>query len=404
MIVASAVTPRQVSRSRWEMKESPRCVHSGSSSPWPYLRVHRPALARAVDSDWKTTVFPERAHDFGNVARGSQVRHAFPVINRTNTEIRIATWRTKCGCTDVRVGASVIPPGTQTTVEATIDTTKFQGYKASGLTLVIDRPVFAEIDLNMTCFIRGDITLSPGQIDFGTVRPTEKLPSAALTLTYAGGRSAWEIADMKTQTAKVKAVAKELDRSADGQVRWLVTATLQPGLTNGFFKDEITLITNDSPRQTIPISVVANIQSAVSVTPSIINFGQVRPGQSVSKVVRVRSSVSLPITKLAASRTELQTVEQTTGSAPDHTLNITLKAPATAGPFHAILKIESDLKDEPPAQIKTFATITPATVKGGRNEIRSVAPIRQGAERTSYEQLGREPHHKGSASFLTVVR
>jgi len=315
---------------------------------------------RAVDSDWKTTVFPERAHDFGTVARGSQVRHAFPVINRTNTEIRIATWRTKCGCTDVRVGARVIPPGTQTTVEATIDTTKFQGYKASGLTLVIDRPVFDEIDLNMTCFIRGDIALHPGHIDFGTVRPTGTLPSAALTLVYAGGRSTWEIAEMKTQSALVKAVAKELDRSADGQVRWRVTATLQPGLTNGFFKDEITLFTNDSPRQTIPIAVVANIQSAVSVTPSIINFGQVRPGQSVSKVVRVRSSAPFTITKMVASRAELQTVEQTTGSGPDHTLNITLKAPATAGPYHAIVKIDSDLKDEPPAQVKTFATISPA--------------------------------------------
>jgi len=315
-------------------------------------------IARAGDSDWKTTVFPERAHDFGTVARGSRIRHAFPVINRTNTEIRIADWRTKCGCTDVRVGARVIPPGTQTTVEATIDTTKFRDYKASGLTLVLDRPVFAEIDLNMTCFIRGEIAMSPGQIDFGTVRPTGKLPSAALTLTYSGGRGAWEIADMKTQTPLVRAVARELDRPGNGQVRWLITATLQPGLTNGFFKDEITLITNDSPRQTIPISVVANIHGALSVTPSIINFGQVRAGQSVSKVVRVRSSVPFTITKLEASRTDLKTVEQTTGSVPDHTLSIALQAPATAGPYHAVVTIESDLNDEPPAQIKTFATIT----------------------------------------------
>jgi hypothetical protein len=316
--------------------------------------------AQAQGSDWKTTVFPERAHDFGTVARGSRVRHTFPVINRTSSEIRIASWRTKCGCTDVRVGANVIPPGTQTTVEATIDTTKFQGYKASGLTLIVDRPVFEEIDLNMTCFIRGDITLYPGQIDFGTVRPVGKLPSVALTLTYAGGRSGWEITDMKTQSAQVKAVARELDRSADGQVRWSVTATLQPGLTSGFFKDEITVITNDSPKQTIPVTVVANVQGALSVTPSIINFGQVRPGQSVTKVVRARSSSAFTITKLTASQTELQASEQAPGSVPDHTVNITLKAPATLGPYHAVLTVESDLKDEPPAQVKAFATVTRA--------------------------------------------
>ena len=156
----------------------------------------------------------------------------------------------------------------------------------------------------------------------------------------------------------MKAVAKELDRSADGQVRWLVTATLQPGLRNGFFKDEITLITNDSPRQTIPISVVANVQDALSVTPSIINFGQVRAGQSVTKVVRVRSSSSLHHHRAGREPDRTQGCGTDDRRRTDHTINIALQAPATAGPYHAVVKIESDLKDEPPAQIKTFATIT----------------------------------------------
>jgi hypothetical protein len=137
---------------------------------WVFGLGFSASVAQAADSDWLTGVFPERAYDFGNVARGSQIRHAFPLVNRTNSDIHIADWRTKCGCTDVRVGARVIPPGTQTTVEATINTTNFQGYKASGLTLILDRPAFVEVDLNLTCFIRGDIVMNPGQIDFGTVR------------------------------------------------------------------------------------------------------------------------------------------------------------------------------------------------------------------------------------------
>ena len=166
-----------------------------------------------ADGDWLTSVFPERAYDFGTVARGSQIRHAFPIVNRTNADIRIADWRTKCGCTDVKVGAQVIPPGTQTTVEATINTTNFQGYKPSGLTLILDRPVFVEVDLNLTCFIRGDIVMNPGQVDFGTLRRSAKLPSASLDLTYAGGRPDWDIVQMKTQTDRVKAVAREVSRT-----------------------------------------------------------------------------------------------------------------------------------------------------------------------------------------------
>ena len=117
------------------------------------------AAGPTAAQDWVGTVFPERVKDLGTVARGSKVRHTFRIVNTTNQDIKILSWRTKCGCTDVRVGARLIPPGTQTTVEATINTTNFQGYKASGLTLILDRPAFVEVDLNLSCFIRGDILM-----------------------------------------------------------------------------------------------------------------------------------------------------------------------------------------------------------------------------------------------------
>ena len=286
--------------------------------------ISSPAV-RAQGLDWVASALPERAYDFGTVARGSQVRHAFPLINRSDQEIRIADWRTKCGCTNVRVGAKVIPPGTQTTIEATIDTTKFLGYKPSGLTLIFDRPTFVEVDLNLTCFIRGDIVMNPGQMDFGIVRRSDKMPPASLTLTYAGGRSDWEVTKMKTQSSKVKAELRELSRTADGQINYTLTATLQPGVSNGYFKDEITLLTNDQSSPSIPISVVANIQSAVAVTPSIINFGGLRPGQSVSKTIVVRSKEPFSITRLSPSQEDLQPAEDEKGPRAVHQLKLTLQ-------------------------------------------------------------------------------
>jgi hypothetical protein len=318
-----------------------------------------PAATWAADADWVKSAFPEQSFHFGNVARGSQLRHAFPVVNRTGSDIHIADWKTKCGCTNVKVGSRLIPPGAQTTVEATIDTTRFQGNKESGLILFVDRPNSAEVHLNVTCFIRGDITLSPGQLDFGVVRRSEKLPSISLKLSYAGGRPDWEIAEMKTLTAHVKAEARAAGRTVDGQIQWVVTATLQPGVSNGSFKDDLSVFTNDSPPQTIPISVVANIQGAVTALPSVINYGPVRPGQSVTKVVHVRSSSPFTITKASADRPELEAVDQQPSAALDHEVRVTLQAPAATGPFFGVVKIESDLKGELPVQIKTFATAVP---------------------------------------------
>lgn len=313
----------------------------------------------ATAQDWVSSVFPDRAYDFGTVARGSKLRHAFRLVNNTGQEIHIAEWRPKCGCTDVRVGARQIPTGTQTVVEATLDTTRFQGYKASGLTLVLDRPSLFEVDLNLTCFIRGDVFLNPGQIDFGVVARKSK-PTLTLMLTYAGGQPGWAVTKMQTISAFVSAQLRDLGASPTGQTQYQITATLDPRIPNGYFKDEVTLITNDPASPKIPISVTANVQSQVSLSPSIMNLGQIRAGQTVKKTVLLRSAQPFRITEIKGKSDSLTgAVNGAEGSRPLQTVTVTFKAPARPGPFNTILEIGTDLDDEPPAKLTTFATILP---------------------------------------------
>jgi len=314
----------------------------------------RPAAAQ----DWISAVFPERAYNFGTVARGSKVLHSFRLVNRTNQDIHIADWRTKCGCTEVRVGARDIPPGTQTVIEAAIDTTRFQGYKASGLILVLDRPTLIEVDLSLTCFIQGEIVMNPGQIDFGITR-RGTTPSVTLTMNYAGGRPGFTVDRMRTRSDDVTAKVQELGRSADGSIQFQLTANLSPTLRSGPFRDEVTLFTNDPAVPTIPISVSANVQSALTVSPSVLNLGRVRPGDVVTKTVLVRSSQPFKLTELKPSQGELSVTPDPDGARPLHTVNLTFKAPARPGPFHAVCEIGTDLKDEPTTSLSTFATVGP---------------------------------------------
>jgi hypothetical protein len=308
--------------------------------------------------DWLAGVFPEQSFDFGTVARGSKVRHVFKVVNTTNQEIHIADSRAKCGCTDVRIGARVIPPGTQSTIEATIDTAKFQGYKASGLVLVLDRPQLLEVNLNLTCFIRDDVRLSPGQVDFGVVQQRSK-PTLTLTLSYLGGQSDWAVTKMQTISPQVSARLRELEHPPGSPAQYQLTATLDPSLPNGFFKDEITLLTNDPSSPRIPISVSANVQSAVTVSPSTMYLGRVKPGQVIKKTVLVRSNQPFKVTAIKAKGAELSATAPPEVNGPVHTLTVTFKAPTQTGPYNATLEIETDLKDEPTARLPTFATIVP---------------------------------------------
>jgi hypothetical protein len=327
------------------------------------------AVPSARAQSWVDQVLPERSFDFGTVARGSKVRHSFRLVNRLDQDVRVLTWRTKCGCTEARVGgrdssagAVTIPAGTQTTVEAVIDTTKFLGPKRSGLTLVFERPNYVDVDLDLNCFIRGDIVLNPGLADFGIVSRSSSAekPSLTLSLAYAGGQANWGVTKMQTKSAHVAAKLQEQARSADGQAQYLLTATLDPKDLSGFFKDEITLFTNDPNGPTIPVSVTANVQAAVTVTPSPLLLGSVKPGQVVKKTLLVRSSQGpFKVKGVKPSKDDLTAAPVPDDSRPVHTLSVTFKAPAQPGPYNAVFEVETDLKDEPPAKLTMFANVVP---------------------------------------------
>lgn len=319
------------------------------------------AVQTASAQSWIDAVFPERSHEFGTVARGSKNRYTFKLVNRTNQNIHVADYKTKCGCTEVHLGAREIPPGTQTTVEAVIDTTQFHGYKPSGLTLIIDRPQYVEVELKLSCFIRDDLTLSPGQVDFGTVQRTsgKKVP---LVLNYAGGIPNWGITKAEHRSKHFEAKIQETSRTVDGRVSYAITATLLPSVGAGPFKDQITLHTNDANNPSIPISVSGNIQTVVAVSPSIIPLGPIKPGQVVPKKVFVRSADGQPFKITNLKPTESSGLAATAGdqeSKSIHSVNLTYTAPTEPGPNHAFLEIETDLKDEPPAKLTVFANVTP---------------------------------------------
>jgi hypothetical protein len=314
--------------------------------------------ATAGAQNWVAAVFPERSHDFGTVARGSKLRHAFRIVNTTDSEVHIADWHTKCGCTDVKVRSRDIPPGTQTTVEATLDTSQFQGYKPSGLTLILDRPQSAQIDLNMTCFIRGDLLLNPGQVDFGVVARKSK-PTVSLTLTYMGGQSNWAVTKMNTISSLVSAQLRELEHPPGSPTQYQLIATLDSAAPSGYFKDEIALVTNDPSSPRIPISVVGTVQAAVSVSPSILNLGRLRPGQTVTQRVLVRSAQPFRLTELKSAKGDLTATPPSDEARTLQVVTVSLKAPTQTGPYNDVLEIATDLKDEPPAKVTAFATITP---------------------------------------------
>ena len=315
-----------------------------------------PALAQQA---WNPdALFPESAKDFGTVARGTKLRYTFWLVNTTNSDIHIVGWQPKCGCTDVKVGARDVPPGTRTPIEATLDTTRFQGVKNSGLTLNLNGPGYAQKELSLSCFIRGDILLDPGVADFGLISRGQK-PSMVMNLTYLGGQPGWRITEANVIGKNLVVEAKGPYQAAGGGLQYQITATLDPSIPSGYFKDEISLVTNDPSSKVIPISVSANIQANVVVSPGNLVFGRVKAGQTITRDVLVRSARPFKIVDTTSAKPELSASKAPEAESPLQRISITLKAPTQPGPFNAEMEVSTNLKDEPPAKFTAYATVIP---------------------------------------------
>lgn len=314
------------------------------------------APAPAAAQDWIAAVFPDRVVDLGTVARGSKISHTFRVINSTNQEIRIIDTKAKCGCTDVRVGARVIPPGTQTRIDVVLDTTRFVGYKPSGVTLTLDRPVYTAVDLNVSAFIRGDVTLNPGVADFGVMARADLKP-ISLVLNYVGGVQNWRVTKIESSSDDLVGEYREISRSP-GAVQYQVTARLEPNVPSGYLRGQLTLRTNDPSAPTIPISVSANVQAAVTVSPAIVNLGPVKAGQTVQRTVLVRAAKPFKITGVKAARDSLAATPAADAKG-FHTLVVTFTAPAKPGAFNDALDIATDLAGQEAGKFTVFAQVVP---------------------------------------------
>ena len=310
-------------------------------------------------ANWADSLFPDPIHDLGTVARGSRIKHRFRLINNSDQEVHITDWQTKCGCTEVKVGARTIPPGTQTFVEATLDTTKFEGPKSSGVVLNFDRPTATSKDLSFRCVIRGDIQLNPGVVDFGTAT-RGKAAEQSLLLTYNGGQANWGVFGIETGSPHLVVDAEEVAGSrSSSSVQYRLVAKLQGTVPLGYFKDEIVLKTNDTNSSLIPISVSATVQGAVTVNPAILTLGTFKPGQQVTREVLLKGSQPFTISSITPTKGDV------TASAPGATpqslqkVTVSFKMPKEPGNYHFLLEFLTSLEKDAPVRLSAFGTVAP---------------------------------------------
>lgn len=252
----------------------------------------------ATAQEWPKKMFETLDHDFGTVARGSDTVYKFEVTNKFVEDIHIESVRSSCGCTSPSIENNLIKTYEKAYIVAKFNTRTFTGYHSATLTVTIDKPYRAQVQLRVHGNIRGDVVFEPGGINFGTVDQGE-VQEKKVNVRYAG-HSGWEIEDVRASNESSDYYEVELQESyrQGGSARYELTVRLKDTAPAGYLNDQLTLVTNDRNTPRIPIDIEGRVMPEISVTPDNWVLGKVNPGEVSEKKLIVRGKVPFKITKV----------------------------------------------------------------------------------------------------------
>jgi hypothetical protein len=310
--------------------------------------------AEAAAQDWAKKMFENNSHDFGIVARGSKQEYAFVLTNLYKEDIHISGVRSTCGCTSPRLTKDQVKTHEQTEVIVAFNTRSFLGSKGATITVIIDRPYYAEVQLTVSGYIRSDVVFQPGAVEFGSVDAGQGI-SKTISVSYAG-REDWEIMDVRSANEHFEVELAETLRNG-GRVNYDMLVRLKPDAPPGFIHDQLLIVTNDSGSGNVSLPVEGQVVSAISVSPASLFLGVLKPGESVKKRLVVRGSKPFRIVSVRCDDNSFTFDTSDTESKPLHFVPVEFKANEETGQIERKIEIVTDLGQGFSAQCVANATI-----------------------------------------------
>lgn len=235
--------------------------------------------------EWAEKMFSTSSHDFGVVAQGANAEYAFAFENLYVDDVHVASVRASCSCTTPEIRTPTLKTHEKGAILAKFNTSAFQGSHGATLTVTFDKPFFAEAQLQVRGYIREDVMLIPGMVDFGTVDEGKHCEKEIL-VNHAGGDD-WRIATVHCDNPHLSATATEVSRSG-GQVSYRVNVRLDQQAPAGNFTEHLVLDTNDAQGKQVIVPVAGRVEAKISLYPDSLFLGPVEWGQKVTKQLVIR--------------------------------------------------------------------------------------------------------------------
>lgn len=287
--------------------------------------------------------------EFGVIARGSAAARSVTLTNNTGAQLHIQGVSTACRCAEAgNPSKTLLQPGEQATIEVRMNTVNFEKQRDTSLSIIIDAPQFAEVRIPISAYIRTDVVIDPGKVDFGAVEYRSG-SSRRVTISYAG-RPEWQIREVKVTNPDLTAEIQETKREqapTDGiNIVYQLQVKLADTAKIGRLSEYITLVTDDSRNPYVPLLVQGEVTADIMIANPSVALRPVKVGQSAKVVLVVRGTKPFVIEQVDSGDLQNSFRANLTDKADKlHRVELEFTAPDKPGRFSQ--KMQLRIKDRP---------------------------------------------------------
>ncbi len=309
--------------------------------------------ASVTGQEWARKMFSDSSHDFGIVAAGSEAVHRFEFQNIYEEDLRIVSVRSSCGCTTATIEKKNLKTFEKSAIIARFNTVAFRDHKQATLTITIDRPYPAEVQLIVRGNIRGNVSFEPGSVQFGDML-TGTLANRSIRVTHRGMVN-WQITDVKTtfDDTKIKVRLRETQR-AGSLVSYDLEVELQDDLDPGYISGELFVETNDGLRY--PLMFAGRVTKPLEIGPEILTIGPLAPGGVVNRRVLLKADQPFRVTRIESSN-ECLALKCSDEQGRLQIIDVTFTAGQETGFHECQASIQTDLGEQMQVQVRAVAIV-----------------------------------------------
>lgn len=307
--------------------------------------------------DWARKMFKVYEHDFGTVAKGAKTEYEFTFENLYLEDVHIASATPSCHCTSVRIDKPLLKTYEKGAIVAHFNTDTYQGQRGATIRVVIDKPFYAEVQLQVRGFIRTSTVIEPGSVQFPSIDQGIAYDQK-VTVTNVG-QSGWQIVAIKSSDPHITAQAVETGRSY-GQVSYELRVRVAADTPAGYLNSQLTLVTNEGQTSQLPVLVEGRVVPTITVSPTSLEMGTVQPGQKVTKQLVIKGKKPFRVLSISCDDKSFQFDTVADQSSKElHLIPVTFTAGSDLGKVTKSIKIETDAGQKVP-DLSAYAVVAKA--------------------------------------------